>query len=109
MNQRILPKRVCMAISPWTNIKCHAKAVNPNTVKKGTKEFLDERFCQMHQPGMEPKKKCVCPHCNYHRSRDKFPIIEVKINKGKETIQIKKLKIEEENNESGFGVKSKRK
>lgn len=71
----IVRKKLCIAVSPWTGKQCKAKAVGPNTLKKGTREFLDDRFCQMHQPGVESKKKCVCPHCHYHRSRDRVPII----------------------------------
>lgn len=72
--QGYIPKKLCCAVSPWSGEQCKAKAVGPNTLKKGTREFLDDRFCQMHQPGREPKKKCTCPHCNYHRSRDKYPL-----------------------------------
>jgi len=62
--------RICQGVSEWTGQPCSAKAVNENTVKKGTREFLDPRFCQMHQPDKISKKKCVCPHCIYHRSRE---------------------------------------
>jgi hypothetical protein len=68
-----IEKKTCKAVSSWTGKTCQAKAVNPNTVKKGTREFLDDDYCQMHQPGMEPKKKCICPHCAYHRSKDNVP------------------------------------
>lgn len=61
--------RICQGISEWTGQPCSAKAVNENTVKKGTREFLDPRFCQMHQPDKISKKKCVCPHCAYHRQQ----------------------------------------
>lgn len=71
---RPITKKLCTAVSLWTNERCKAKAVLPNTVKKGTREFLDDRFCQMHQPGIESKKKCICPHCTYHRSREPRPI-----------------------------------
>lgn len=71
----IVNKRLCSAVSEWTGQKCGAKAVGPNTLKRGTREFLDDRYCQMHQPGRKSKKKCVCPHCHYHRSRDLAPIV----------------------------------
>ena len=101
---RIISKRLCIAVSPWSGKPCKAKSVNPNTLKNGTREFLDDRFCQMHQPGVESKKKCVCPHCNYHRSKDKFPMIKVTTNaKGKETVSVLDLKNEEESQESAFG------
>lgn len=73
----LVTKKICIAISPWSGKQCKAKAVGPNTLKKGTREFLDDRFCQMHQPGVESKKKCVCPHCHYHRQRDKHPMIQL--------------------------------
>lgn len=47
--------------------RCKAQTVGPNTPKKGTREFLDGKFCQMHQPG---KIRCVCSHCPYHRIKD---------------------------------------
>jgi len=88
-------KRICTAVSPWTGEKCKAKAVGQNTLKKGTREFLDDRFCQMHQPGVESKKKCVCPHCNYHRIRDRTPIVNTEITKSDNTL-IQKLSNDEE-------------
>lgn len=91
----LVRKRICTAVSPWTGEKCKAKAVGPNTLKKGTREFLDDRFCQMHQPGVESKKKCICPHCHYHRSRDKFPTINVSDSNTASTLS-RKLKIDEE-------------
>ena len=102
MSQQFISKKICMAVSPWTGEKCKAKAVNSNTVKKGTKEFLDDRFCQMHQPGVESKKKCVCVHCNYHRTRDKSFI---EINPDTKKVVIKQLKLE---SESSFGKKKKK-
>lgn len=69
--------RICQGISEWTGQPCSAKAVNENTVKKGTREFLDPRFCQMHQPDKISKKKCVCPHCTYHRSMEKINTTDV--------------------------------
>lgn len=66
----ISEERICQGFSQWTGQPCGAKAVRENTVKKGTREFLDPKFCQMHQPGRISKKKCICPHCAYHRSRD---------------------------------------
>jgi hypothetical protein len=69
-----IEKKICKSISSWTGKPCGAKAVNPNTVKKGTRDFLDDNYCQMHQPGMEPKKKCICPHCAYHRAKDSTPM-----------------------------------
>lgn len=67
---RMIKVRICQGVSEWTGQPCSAKAVNENTVKKGTREFLDPRFCQMHQPDKISKKRCVCPHCIYHRSRE---------------------------------------
>lgn len=72
MSTPIVSKKVCIAVSPWTGERCKAKAVLSNTVKKGTREFLDDNYCQMHQPGRESKKKCICPHCTYHRSRERY-------------------------------------
>ena len=63
--------RLCEGISPYTGEKCKAKAVNAMTVNKKTGYFLDTRFCQMHQPGKVAKQKCICPHCAYHRQRDR--------------------------------------
>ncbi len=70
MNNFIVKERICQGISTWTGQPCGAKAVGENTLKKGTREFLDPRFCQMHQPGRLSKKKCVCPHCTHCRSLD---------------------------------------
>ncbi len=63
---RIYKKRRCQGISAWTGKPCGAKAVGPNTLKRGTREFLDDRYCQMHQPGRESKSKCRCPYCPVH-------------------------------------------
>ena len=63
----IYKKRRCQGISDWTGKPCGAKAVGPNTLKRGTREFLDDRYCQMHQPGRESKSKCKCPYCPVHR------------------------------------------
>lgn len=65
----------CQGESGWTGLRCKAKAVRPYTMKKDrygnpTGEFLDCRFCQMHQPGKVPKKRCTCKYCDYHRSKD---------------------------------------
>jgi hypothetical protein len=68
----VVQKKICEGISSTTGKPCSKFAVGPNTLKKGTREFLDPRFCQMHQPGMESKRRCVCPYCVYHRSRDKY-------------------------------------
>ena len=72
----IVPKKICMGVSSWTGKKCEAKAVTDRTLKSNSKEFMDSRFCSMHQPDKKSRKKCVCPHCNYHRSKDVFPMIE---------------------------------
>lgn len=65
----LIKKNMCTyEISP--GVRCKAKAVNENTVKRGTREFLDPKFCQMHQPGFESKRKCTCPQCAFHRLRD---------------------------------------
>lgn len=50
---------------------CSAPNVKENTVKRGTREFMDSRYCQMHQPDREPRKKCKCPQCHYHRGQDR--------------------------------------
>jgi hypothetical protein len=68
-NTKTIQKKICEGVSQWTNKKCEAKAVGPNTLKKGTREFLDSRFCQMHQPGREFKSKCICPYCPFHNRK----------------------------------------
>jgi hypothetical protein len=55
----------------------------------------------MHQPGTESKKKCTCPHCGYHRSRDRTPLL-------KENTDQKIREIRDEEELSGFGKTSKR-
>ena len=107
MSNKVIKKRICMAVSPWTGKKCNAKAVGPNTLKKGTREFLDDRFCQMHQPGAESRKKCVCPHCHYHRSRDKNPMIQID-SKDPNKILVKQLQVDLEKS-SNFGRKTSKK
>lgn len=68
----LIEKRICQGFSSWTGKPCGAQAVKENTVKPGTREFLDPRYCQMHQPGRVSAKKCTCPKCNYHRLRDHY-------------------------------------
>jgi hypothetical protein len=66
-----MDNKKCQGVSPYTGIACKKLAVKPYTVMKGSEgTFLDIRFCQMHQPGYKSKKKCVCPYCTYHRSRE---------------------------------------
>lgn len=72
MNNLIIKERICQGISQWTGQPCGAKAVGENTLKKGTREFLDPRFCQMHQPGRLSKKKCICPYCTHCRNLEKI-------------------------------------
>jgi len=75
MNNLILKERICQGISQWTGQPCGAKAVGENTLKKGTREFLDPRFCQMHQPGRLSKKKCICPHCTHCRNLERVKTV----------------------------------
>lgn len=94
MTTRTVSKKICMAVSPWTGERCKAKAVLSNTVKKGTREFLNDNYCQMHQPDRESKKKCVCPHCTYHRSRERYnhPTLEAQFSPSGESKFGKKKK-----------------
>ena len=61
---------ICKGVSLYTGKPCKHIVVNKFTVNKKTGEFLDPNFCQMHQPGKESSKKCVCKYCAYHRSRE---------------------------------------
>lgn len=96
----------CSAILPDTGKKCKAQAVHENTFatqtinengcKKviRTRDLLDPRYCQMHQPGRMFKRRCKCPYCPVH-SKAPFTItltenqIE-KIKKGQKTLTIDK-------------------
>ena len=64
-----IKKRICQGKSSWTGKPCEAKAVGPNTLRRGTREFLNPNYCQMHQPDKVSRKKCVCPMCDYHRNK----------------------------------------
>ena len=103
MNNFIVKERICQGISTWTGQPCGAKAVGENTLKKGTREFLDPRFCQMHQPGRLSKKKCVCPHCAHCRS------LERSRQKVEGEGVLEESVMEEELQENLFGRKKKQK
>lgn len=68
-----MPSQQCKGTSPYTGKRCEAKTVKKYTVDKKTGKFLDTGYCQMHQPGRESRKRCVCPYCAYHRARDPKP------------------------------------
>lgn len=105
MNNFVVKERICQGFSTWTGQPCGAKAVGENTLKKGTREFLDPRFCQMHQPGRLSKKKCVCPHCTHCRSLDRSRQQQQQQNEG----VLEESVMEEESQENLFGRKKNQK
>lgn len=66
LSNRFVVQKICEGVSYITGKRCEAKAVNENTLRRGTREFLDPRYCQMHQ---ETVKRCECPKCVYHIKR----------------------------------------
>lgn len=72
-DKNYIEKRVCEAVSPYTGKQCNAQCVKFNTVKTGTKEFLNPKYCQMHQDFESDEAArigCKCPKCMYHRVRE---------------------------------------
>lgn len=99
--------RECITILPDTGKKCKAQAVHentfatqtitePNGCKKvvRTRDLLDPRFCQMHQPTKVLKRRCKCPYCPVHSNSPMTVNLTEqqieKIKKGQKTITITK-------------------
>lgn len=106
-NTQFIQKRICIKIIALTGKQCGARAVKENTLRKGTKIFLNPNFCQMHQPDTESKRKCVCPMCDYHVRRRSTSGGESSTSGGKaNTDEIDdSLMDEDETNPNAFGLK----
>lgn len=104
MSNLMMKERICQGVSEWTGQPCGAQAVNENTVRKGTRTFLDPKFCQMHQPGKLSKKKCVCPHCHYHRT-----LKPVASSGEPEVLVTRQEDVELHESENMYGIKKKTK